>query len=308
MTGTRRHSPDSSNVSDRPHLLPSRWRRIRSCTACSISWRSTGRTCENSHSSTVALRLISTITLNSALQHSEARRGDSQRRFEEACRLGWEGLIAKRADAPYASGRSKDWLKLKCVWEQEFVIGGYTDPTGSRTDFGALLVGYHEQGSLRYAGKVGTGFTKATLNDLGLRLRKLVTSKSPFRDVRPLPRGHTLDASEARRPDRIRRVDERCSAQAAALPRTSRRQGSRRRRPGAAAMTWSRVLAGSRCLRGFGQRPDDNAAGQSLTQAYWTRNGAERDDGNARLAGESGRAGRACGTFKWTDRSVSRVL
>ena len=80
-------------------------------------------------------------------------------------------------------------MKLKCVWEQEFVIGGYTDPTGSRTDFGALLVGYYEQGSLRYAGKVGTGFTKATLNDLGLRLRKLETSESPFGVVRPIPRG-----------------------------------------------------------------------------------------------------------------------
>jgi DNA ligase D-like protein (predicted ligase) len=134
-------------------------------------------------------RLSSTITLDAALQHAEAWRGDSQRRFEEACRLGWEGLIAKRADAPYASGRSKDWLKLKCVWEQEFVIGGYTDPTGSRTDFGALLVGYYDQGALRYAGKVGTGFTKAGLNDLGLSLRKLETSESPFADARPIPRG-----------------------------------------------------------------------------------------------------------------------
>jgi ATP-dependent DNA ligase len=71
------------------------------------------------------------------------------------------------------AGRSKDWLKLKCVWEQEFVIGGYTHPGGSRTDFGALLVGYYEQGFLRYAGKVGTGYTKATLRDLGVRLRKL---------------------------------------------------------------------------------------------------------------------------------------
>ena len=116
-------------------------------------------------------RLLRTITPGAALEHTEAWRGDSQRRFAEACRSGWEGLIAKRADAPYVAGRSKDWLKLKCVWEQEFVIGGYTDPVGSRTDFGALLVGYHEDGVLRYAGKVGTGYTKATLHDLGLRLR-----------------------------------------------------------------------------------------------------------------------------------------
>ena len=106
-----------------------------------------------------------------------------------ACRSGWEGLIAKRAAAPYVAGRSKDWLKLKCVWEQEFVIGGYTDPGGSRTDFGALLVGYYEQGSLRYAGKVGTGYTRATLHDLGIRLRKLETAEPAFVDARPIPRG-----------------------------------------------------------------------------------------------------------------------
>ncbi len=134
-------------------------------------------------------RLLRTIRSSSALQHTEAWRGDSERRFAEACRSGWEGLIAKRADAPYVAGRSKHWLKLKCIWEQEFVIGGYTDPTGSRTDFGALLVGYYEQGTLRYAGKVGTGYTKATLHDLGIRLRKLEVGKPAFVDVRPIPRG-----------------------------------------------------------------------------------------------------------------------
>jgi ATP-dependent DNA ligase len=123
------------------------------------------------------------------VQHTEAWSDDSERRFAEACRSGWEGLIAKRADAPYVAGRSKDWLKLKCVWEQEFVIGGYTEPTGSRTDFGALLVGYYEQDSLRYAGKVGTGYTKATLHDLGARLRKLETAQPAFVDARPIPRG-----------------------------------------------------------------------------------------------------------------------
>ena len=133
--------------------------------------------------------LARTIRSSSALQHSEAWRGDSQGRFAAACQSGWEGLIAKRADAPYVAGRSKDWLKLKCVWEQEFVIGGYTDPGGSRTDFGALLVGYYEQGSLRYAGKVGTGYTQAMLQDLGIRLRKLQIAEPAFVDVRPIPRG-----------------------------------------------------------------------------------------------------------------------
>jgi bifunctional non-homologous end joining protein LigD len=134
-------------------------------------------------------RLTKAIRPSAALQLSTAWRDKAQRRFDDACRAGWEGLIAKRADAPYAAGRSKDWLKLKCVWEQEFVIGGYTDPTGSRTDFGALLVGYHEAGRLRYAGKVGTGYTAARLRDLGAQLRSLATSASPFVDARPVPRG-----------------------------------------------------------------------------------------------------------------------
>jgi DNA ligase D-like protein (predicted ligase) len=134
-------------------------------------------------------RLADVIRPSAALQLSDAWRGDSERRFTEACRAGWEGLIAKRADAPYARGRSRDWLKLKCSWEQELVIGGYTDPAGSRTDFGALLVGYYEDGRLRYAGKVGTGYTAATLRDLGARLRKLETPESSFVDALPVPRG-----------------------------------------------------------------------------------------------------------------------
>jgi bifunctional non-homologous end joining protein LigD len=134
-------------------------------------------------------RLTAAIRPSAALQLSEAWRDDSQRRFAQACRAGWEGLIAKRAQAHYVPGRSRDWLKLKCVWEQEFVIGGYTDPAGSRTDFGALLVGYYEDGRLKYAGKVGTGYTAATLRDLGARLRELKTSESPFVDARPIPRG-----------------------------------------------------------------------------------------------------------------------
>jgi len=134
-------------------------------------------------------RLSRAIRSSPALQLSEAWRDDSQRRFAQACRAGWEGLIAKRAQARYVPGRSRDWLKLKCVWEQEFVIGGYTDPAGSRTDFGALLVGYYQGGRLKYAGKVGTGYTAATLRDLGSRLRELETPESPFVDARPIPRG-----------------------------------------------------------------------------------------------------------------------
>ena len=133
--------------------------------------------------------LTEAVRPSTALQLSEAWRDNSQRLFARACRSGWEGLIAKRADAPYVAGRSRDWLKLKCVWEQELVIGGYTDPAGSRTDFGALLVGYQEDGQLKYAGKVGTGYSAATLRSLGARLRELETPEPPFVDARPIPRG-----------------------------------------------------------------------------------------------------------------------
>src|SRR5262249_23173492 len=134
-------------------------------------------------------RLERAITPTHALQISEAWTGQSERRYAEACRAGWEGLIAKRADAPYVRARSRDWLKLKCVLDKCFVVGGYTDPAGSRTDFGALLVGYYEGRRLRYAGKVGTGYSAERLATLGARLRKLEAPESPFADARPIPRG-----------------------------------------------------------------------------------------------------------------------
>jgi ATP-dependent DNA ligase len=89
-------------------------------------------------------------------------------------------LIAKRADSAYQSRRTRDWLKLKCENEQELVIGGFTEPRGSRTGFGALLLGYYRNGDLVYAGKVGTGFDTETLQSLGRRLRRLRRSSLPF--------------------------------------------------------------------------------------------------------------------------------
>jgi bifunctional non-homologous end joining protein LigD len=109
--------------------------------------------------------------------------------YEEACRKGLEGVIAKRADSPYRATRSRDWLKLKCHAEQELVIGGFTAPQGSRTDFGALLVGHFEGDTLLYAGKVGTGFDRSTLAELGAQLRDLESEDNPFADVHPIPRG-----------------------------------------------------------------------------------------------------------------------
>lgn len=109
------------------------------------------------------------------------RNRDGEAYFAQACRRGWEGLIAKRGDAPYRSGRGRDWLKFKCESGQEFVIGGYTDPKGSRTGLGALLIGYYDKnGTLVYAGKVGTGFDEGTLTSLHAELGGLETPTPPF--------------------------------------------------------------------------------------------------------------------------------
>ncbi len=111
--------------------------------------------------------------------------GNGDDYFREACRLGLEGIISKRADRPYYFGRSADWLKAKCQQRDEFVVGGYTDPAGSRIGFGSLLVGYHDdQHRLRYAGRVGTGFDTAALRQLIARLEKLEQDQSPFADLR----------------------------------------------------------------------------------------------------------------------------
>jgi len=103
-----------------------------------------------------------------------------ERYHREACAKGWEGVIAKRGSAPYAHGRSGDWLKLKCVADQELVIGGFTEPKGSRTGFGALLVGHFEDGELAYAGKVGTGYNAGLLRDLRRELDRLERPERPF--------------------------------------------------------------------------------------------------------------------------------
>jgi bifunctional non-homologous end joining protein LigD len=108
--------------------------------------------------------------------------------LREACEKGWEGLIAKRADGAYVHGRSRSWLKLKCVNRQEFVVGGWTDPQGERIGLGALLVGYHEGGALRYAGKVGTGYDDETLRRLSARLEALERDGPAFADADDLPR------------------------------------------------------------------------------------------------------------------------
>ncbi len=111
------------------------------------------------------------------LKFSDHREGNGERFFHEACRLGLEGIVAKRADRPYRPGRGSEWVKVKCQKRQELVIVGFTPPKGKRTGLGALLLAVHDHGGFRYAGKVGTGFTRASLEDLVKRLSKLAVKE-----------------------------------------------------------------------------------------------------------------------------------
>jgi DNA ligase D-like protein (predicted ligase) len=126
--------------------------------------------------------LKDTIDFHDPLRFTEHRNEGGVAYFQEACRKGWEGVIAKRADSVYTSSRSKDWLKFKCEQGQELVIGGFTEPRDTRIELGALLLGVYEGDRLRYAGKVGTGFDRATLRDLGKQLRARRRETSPFAD------------------------------------------------------------------------------------------------------------------------------
>lgn len=117
----------------------------------------------------------------SSIRFSEAFDAAPKDLVTSACKLGLEGIIGKRRQSFYSSRRSPDWIKLKCSQRQEFVVGGWTDPQGSRTGLGALLLGVHDaKGKLVYAGKVGTGFNANSLSELSAKLKKLAASESPF--------------------------------------------------------------------------------------------------------------------------------
>jgi DNA ligase D-like protein (predicted ligase) len=132
--------------------------------------------------------LADLLAFSDPLRFTEHRDRDGEAYYAEACRLGWEGLIAKLADSPYRAGRSRDWLKFKCQAGQEFVVGGFTDPQRSRVGFGALLLGYYDAGRrLVYAGKVGTGFDNKTLRSLHEEMVGLEQDRPPF-DLGELPR------------------------------------------------------------------------------------------------------------------------
>lgn len=114
------------------------------------------------------------------LRYTSHRNEEGIKFLREACRKKWEGLIAKKADSSYHHSRTSDWLKFKCVNRQEFVIGGFTGPKGQRIGFGALLIGYYKDGKLRYAGKVGTGYSDKQLKEMSSELKKIETGESPY--------------------------------------------------------------------------------------------------------------------------------
>lgn len=127
--------------------------------------------------------LIGALPADSSVRASDYLAGDGQRVFTEACRLGAEGIVSKRAAAPYVSGRGASWVKVKCNLEQEFVIAGFTLPSNGAHGVGALLLGYYEKGRLQYAGRTGTGFTQSSSRMLRDRLDKLRQPKPAFAET-----------------------------------------------------------------------------------------------------------------------------
>lgn len=125
--------------------------------------------------------LLESAPENGPIRYADHIQGSGESVFSNACRLGLEGIVSKQADSPYDQKRSRRWLKVKCSHRQEFVIGGFTDPGGSRTGFGALLLGYYRpDGTLVYAGKAGTGFDEKDLNEMTGRLAALEIDQSLF--------------------------------------------------------------------------------------------------------------------------------
>jgi DNA ligase D-like protein (predicted ligase) len=126
--------------------------------------------------------LAQVVEPGGAIELAEMLDGAAEDLVARARDAGWEGLIAKRADSRYQGRRSRDWLKLKVVREQEMVVVGWTPPSGGRVALGALLLGYQDEGRLRYGGKVGTGFTEAVLRDLRGRLEAIEVDAPPVDD------------------------------------------------------------------------------------------------------------------------------
>jgi bifunctional non-homologous end joining protein LigD len=140
-----------------------------------------------------------------ALRYSSHIQGSGAEFFKQACKLGLEGMVSKLASSTYRGARCRDWVKVKCSQRQELVIGGYTDPEGSRKGFGALLLGvYESDGSLRYSGKVGTGFNDATLKAMYPRLEALEIGKPAFSNP---PRGYEAKGAHWIKPELVAEIE-----------------------------------------------------------------------------------------------------
>ncbi len=154
--------------------------------------------------------------------------------FEQARKRGLEGIVAKRRDSTYQERRSREWLKIKAHLEQEFVIGGWTDPTGSRIGFGSLLLGAYDGKKLQYAGNVGTGFSENVLRELHAKLKKLARKTSPFAQGDALRGAHYVEPKLVGT-GALCRMDARRPGPSSGIPRSAHRQrcrGCRSRAPG----------------------------------------------------------------------------
>jgi bifunctional non-homologous end joining protein LigD len=146
----------------------------------------TGKICVACHyASAKALleKLLGKAAKRGPIRFSEHSQGNGAQAFGRACRRGFEGIVSKRADALYRSGqRTRDWLKVKCVAEQEFVIGGWSESDRGRP-FASLILGTGHKAELHYAGRVGSGYDDHDLQEIGKKLRTLETDRPPFVDV-----------------------------------------------------------------------------------------------------------------------------
>ncbi len=150
-------------------------------------------------------QMLEALPDGSRIVYADHIKGEGSVVYHNACRFALEGIVSKRADSSYESRRSRSWLKVKCGERQEFVIGGFTDPGGSRKGFGALLVGYYDpEGKLVYSGRVGTGFNEKILNDLYGRLDAIRAGKSPF--VNP-PTGYEASGVHYVKPELVCEVE-----------------------------------------------------------------------------------------------------
>jgi bifunctional non-homologous end joining protein LigD len=133
----------------------------------------------------ILAQMLDTLPEHEVIRYGQHIETEGKPIFDEACRLGAEGIVSKRSDSAYTSGRSKSWIKIKCIRRQEFVIGGFTKPANGTDGIGALVLGYYENKKLIYAGRTGTGFTQASGRSLRQRLEGMKQSKMPFVDVPP---------------------------------------------------------------------------------------------------------------------------